>query len=71
MNASFFVGIGVGKSTLCKAIAERYELSSRYERFDKNPYLESFYKDPKAYSLPVELHFLLDRFDAFACSAIG
>ena len=56
--------IGVGKSTLCKAIAERYELSSRYERFDENPYLESFYKDPKAYALPVELHFLLDRFDA-------
>jgi len=56
--------IGVGKSTLCKAIAERYELSSRYERFDENPYLESFYKDPTAYALPVELHFLLDRFDA-------
>jgi hypothetical protein len=56
--------IGVGKSTLCKAIADRYELSSRYERFDENPYLESFYKDPKAYALPVELHFLLDRFDA-------
>ena len=60
--------IGVGKSTLCKAIAERYELSSRYERFDENPYLESFYKDPKAYALPVELHFLLDRFDALKTS---
>jgi len=60
--------IGVGKSTLCKAIAERYELSSRYERFDENPYLESFYKDPTAYALPVELHFLLDRFDALKTS---
>ena len=56
--------IGVGKSTLCKAITERYELSSRFERFDENPYLESFYKDPEAYALPVELNFLLDRFDA-------
>lgn len=56
--------IGVGKSTLCKAITERYELTSRFERFDENPYLESFYKDPKVYALPVELNFLLDRFDA-------
>lgn len=60
--------IGVGKSTLCAAISARYELEARFEKFDENPYLERFYNDPKAYALPVELHFLLDRFDALKSS---
>lgn len=60
--------IGVGKSTLCAAISNRYELEARYEKFDENPYLEQFYDNPKAYALPVELHFLLDRFDALKSS---
>ena len=56
--------IGVGKTSLCKLLSERYGLTEHLEAFESNPYLNQFYQDPSAYALPTELHFLADRHQA-------
>ena len=56
--------IGVGKTSLCKLLSERYGLTEHLEAFESNPYLNQFYQDPSAYALPTELHFLTDRHQA-------
>lgn len=56
--------IGVGKTSLCKLLSERYGLTEHLEAFESNPYLHQFYQDPSAYALPTELHFLADRHQA-------
>jgi deoxyguanosine kinase len=53
--------IGVGKTSLCKLLSERYGLTEHLEAFESNPYLNQFYQDPSTYALPTELHFLADR----------
>lgn len=53
--------IGVGKTSLCNQLAERYSIDTHLEHFESNPYLSHFYQDPEAYALPTELHFLADR----------
>jgi len=55
--------IGVGKTTLAQKIAIDYKLPFLQENFDKNPYLEKFYKDPLRHSLAVERFFLKDRIE--------
>lgn len=56
--------IGVGKTSLCKLLSERYGLTEHLEAFESNPYLNQFYQDPSAYALPTELYFLADRHQA-------
>ncbi len=53
--------IGVGKTSLCRLLSERYGLTEHLEAFESNPYLNQFYQDPSTYALPTELHFLADR----------
>ena len=55
-------GIGAGKSTLARAIAERLEVAPVLEPFADNPFLEQFYSDPERYAFPVELSFLAQRY---------
>jgi len=55
--------IGVGKTTLAQMIADHYDAYVLSEAFIKNPFLESFYKDPETYALAVENFFLNDRFE--------
>ena len=55
--------IGVGKTTLVRALAERLNARTVYEVFDENPFLESFYSDRQRYAFPTEIFFLLSRFN--------
>lgn len=53
--------IGVGKTTLARSLAHSFECEALYEQPEENPFLNRFYKDPKAYALPTQLHFLFQR----------
>lgn len=54
--------IGAGKTTLSKMLAEEYNAELVLERFADNPFLPKFYKDPVHYAFPVEMTFLMDRY---------
>jgi len=58
--------VGTGKTTLARALSERFGLQMALESVDAdNPWLESFYGGPdemRAYALQLQLHFLATRF---------
>ena len=54
--------IGAGKSTLAARLLEAMQAVPVNERFENNPLLPLFYKNPERYAFPVELSFLEDRF---------
>ena len=54
--------IGAGKTTLSTMLARDYNAELVLERFVDNPFLEKFYKDPVHYAFPVEMTFLMDRY---------
>jgi len=54
--------IGAGKTTLSKMLAADYNAELILERFADNPFLPKFYKDPVHYAFPVEMTFLMDRY---------
>jgi deoxyadenosine/deoxycytidine kinase len=54
--------IGAGKSSLASILAEQLGARLVEERPEENPFLGSFYKDPKRYALQVQLAFLLQRY---------
>lgn len=54
--------IGAGKTTLSKMLAADYNAEIVLERFADNPFLPKFYKDPVHYAFPVEMTFLMDRY---------
>ena len=37
--------VGVGKSTMTKALAEALNFRTSFEKVDTNPYLDKFYED--------------------------
>lgn len=53
--------IGVGKTTLCRKLADRLGSASFFERVDDNPFIELFYQDPARHALSVQLSFLFSR----------
>lgn len=53
--------IGVGKTSLAKKLAHRFNYDTLLELADQNPFLERFYRDPQAAALPTQLHFLFQR----------
>src|SRR5271169_4076161 len=55
--------IGVGKTSLAQALAK--ELSARIilEEVDDNPFLARFYEGPDKYAFPLQLYFLLTRYN--------
>jgi len=55
--------IGAGKSTLAKMLAERLRARMVSENPGENPFLKSFYEDPKRHALSTQLFFLLQRFN--------
>ena len=63
--------IGVGKSSLAEILAE--SLGSRLvcENPGENPFLASFYRDPRRYALSAQLFFLLQRYGQQADLAQG
>ena len=54
--------IGVGKTSLTKKLAADHNARLLLERFEDNPFLPPFYKDPQRYAFPLEMSFLADRF---------
>jgi deoxyadenosine/deoxycytidine kinase len=54
--------IGVGKTTLAELLAN--ELGARLirEQPDENPFLTSFYKDPRRHAMSTQLFYLLQRY---------
>lgn len=53
--------IGVGKTTLARALAARLDGQTLLEAPGENPFLERFYADQSAWALPTQLSFLLQR----------
>lgn len=54
--------IGAGKTTFSKMLAEDCNAELVLEQFADNPFLPKFYEDPVHYALPVEMHFLMERY---------
>jgi len=69
--------VGVGKSTLTRALAARFGLQLAPESVDRdNPWLDRFYEDGPAsmrrFALPLQLHFLATRFESMrSIRAVG
>lgn len=53
--------IGVGKTSLVRRFAKTFGGEPLLERAEENPFLEKFYRDPKAAALPTQLSFLFQR----------
>jgi len=54
--------IGVGKTTLATAVADRLGARLVLEEVEDNPFLASFYQDRKKFAFQAQLFFLLSRF---------
>lgn len=54
--------VGVGKSTMTKALAESLQFRTSYEKVDTNPYLDKFYDDFEKWSFHLQVYFLAERF---------
>jgi deoxyguanosine kinase len=53
--------IGVGKTSLAKRLCTNLGAQGVFEQAAQNPFLERFYKNPRAGALPTQLYFLLQR----------
>ena len=53
--------IGVGKTTLAQRLAQTFNSDLLLERAADNPFLESFYENPRTAALPTQLQFLFQR----------
>jgi deoxyguanosine kinase len=54
--------IGVGKTSLTRALAKRFGGRSVFELVEENPFLASFYQDRNKFAFQTQLFFLLSRF---------
>jgi deoxyadenosine/deoxycytidine kinase len=54
--------IGAGKTTLATMLAEHYGARLVLERFEENPFLGDFYREPERYAFQTQIFFLLSRF---------
>jgi deoxyguanosine kinase len=54
--------IGVGKTSLAKAIAAKYQFQLLKEIVDENPFLNKFYDDIAEWSFQTEMFFLCNRY---------
>jgi len=53
--------IGVGKTSLANKLAQEFGSELLLEKAEENPFLASFYQNPRQYALSAQLHFLLQR----------
>jgi deoxyguanosine kinase len=53
--------IGVGKTSLARRLCESLGAQAVLEQSAQNPFLERFYRNPRAGALPTQLYFLLQR----------
>ncbi len=54
--------IGVGKTSLAKLLAERFQSRLVLEEPEANPFLADFYKHPKRYAFQTQMFFLVSRY---------
>ncbi len=54
--------IGVGKSSLAEIITKRLNARLVEEEFEKNPFLEDFYRNSERFAFQTQLWFLLNRY---------
>jgi deoxyguanosine kinase len=54
--------IGVGKTTLTRALARRFGARTVFELVEENPFLANFYQDRNKFAFQTQLFFLLSRF---------
>ncbi|MGB2964729.1 MAG: deoxynucleoside kinase [Anaerolineales bacterium] len=54
--------IGVGKTTLSRLLASRFQADLLLEVFEENPFLADFYEDRDAYAFQTQIFFLLSRY---------
>src|SRR3954468_24808088 len=54
--------IGVGKTTLTRALSKRFAARSVFEIVEENPFLANFYQDRNKFAFQTQLFFLLSRF---------
>ncbi|MBP2243357.1 deoxyguanosine kinase [Cytobacillus eiseniae] len=54
--------IGVGKTSLAKAVAEQFQFALLKEIVDENPFLGKFYEDIEEWSFQTEMFFLCNRY---------
>ncbi|TLG77187.1 deoxynucleoside kinase [Culicoidibacter larvae] len=54
--------VGVGKSTLTKALAEALGFKTSLERVENNPYLDKYYADFTTWAFHLQIFFLAERF---------
>jgi deoxyadenosine/deoxycytidine kinase len=54
--------IGVGKTSLCHLLAERWDAALVLEEVEENPFLAAFYKDRQSHAFQTQLWFLLNRY---------
>jgi deoxyguanosine kinase len=53
--------IGVGKTSLARRLCASLDAQPVFEQAAQNPFLERFYRNPRAGALPTQLYFLLQR----------
>ena len=53
--------IGVGKTTLCRLLRDRWNASLVLEPVEDNPFLAHFYADRKRYAFPAQMFYLATR----------
>lgn len=53
--------IGVGKTSLATRLAQAMDAELLLEQADQNPFLDRFYRNPRAGALPAQLYFLFQR----------
>jgi len=54
--------IGVGKTTLARMLSDKLGARLVLEKFEENPFLPNFYKDPEHYAFQTQIFFLLSRY---------
>ncbi len=53
--------IGVGKTSLARRLCTSLNAEAVLEQAAENPFLERFYRNPRAGALPTQLYFLFQR----------
>jgi len=54
--------IGAGKTSLARIMSDKLSARLVLEKFEENPFLEDFYRDPERYAFQTQLYFLLSRY---------
>jgi len=54
--------IGVGKTTLARALGSEFDSRIVFEQVEENPFLRRFYEEPRTYAFQAQLFFLLSRY---------